>query len=129
MTKRVWAAALAGAMAANANNVHRAQESRTDPVPGTKPSIDQLRAQMFRVSAGRRLEPAAWPDGNRAAVALMFDVDNATPQLARGQVEIDGPALREYGSIDYRECCDSSTPMGSRRPSSCLRSAARCIRA
>ena len=35
-----------------------AQEARPDPLPGTKLSIDQLKAQMFHVSAGKRLKPA-----------------------------------------------------------------------
>ncbi len=63
-------------------------------------SVDGLRREMFRVSVGRRLKPASWPDGNRVAVALSFDVDNATPQLAKGEFAIDGLALREYGAID-----------------------------
>ena len=33
---------------------------------------------MFHVSAGRRLRPASWPGGARVAVALSFDVDNAS---------------------------------------------------
>ena len=38
------------------------------PQPGTKLSLSQLEAQMFHVSAGKRLKPAAWPDGARVAV-------------------------------------------------------------
>jgi hypothetical protein len=33
-----------------------AQEARPDPLPGTKLSVDQLKAQMFHVSAGKRLK-------------------------------------------------------------------------
>src|SRR5262249_11591229 len=38
--------------------------------PGTKLPLDELKKQMFRVSAGRRLKPSAWPNQNRVAVAL-----------------------------------------------------------
>ena len=33
-----------------------AAESRPDPLPGTKLSVDELKAQMFHVSAGKRLK-------------------------------------------------------------------------
>ena len=33
-----------------------------DPLPGTRLSIDQLKGQMFHVSAGKRLKPV-WPNG------------------------------------------------------------------
>ena len=36
---------------------------QADPMPGVKLTIDQLKAQMFHVSAGRRLKPASWPGG------------------------------------------------------------------
>ena len=46
---------------------------------------------MFHVSAGKRLKPAAWPNGARVAVGLSFDVDNATAELATGNLisEVD----------------------------------------
>ena len=49
---------------------------------GTKLPLSQLEAQMFHVSAGRRLKPAVWPNGARVAVGMSFDVDNATAELA-----------------------------------------------
>ena len=44
-----------------------AQEAQPAPLPGTRLSIDQLKAQMFHVSAGKRLKPA-WPNGAKFAV-------------------------------------------------------------
>ena len=52
--------------------------------PGLYLTVDQLKAQMFRLSAGRRLKPASWPGGAKVAVALSFDVDNATTQPRSG---------------------------------------------
>jgi peptidoglycan/xylan/chitin deacetylase (PgdA/CDA1 family) len=50
-------------------------------VPGAEPigvtaPIDEIRRVVGAVRAGRRLTPAAWPNGARVAVALSFDVDN-----------------------------------------------------
>ena len=52
------------------------------PQPGVKLPLAQIEAQMFHASAGKRLKPAAWPNGARVAVGLSFDVDNATADLA-----------------------------------------------
>ena len=69
--------------------------------PGTKLSIDELKAQFFHVSAGRRLKPEAWPNGAKAAVTLSFDVDNASSLLARGgDLALEALARGEYGAID-----------------------------
>jgi peptidoglycan/xylan/chitin deacetylase (PgdA/CDA1 family) len=73
---------------------------KPDPLPGTKLSLDQLKEQFFRVSAGRRIKPASWPNGARVAVALSFDVDNATHSLARGLVGANELSVGEYGAID-----------------------------
>ena len=43
--------------------------------PGTRLSVDELKQQMFQLSAGRRLKPASWRAGARIAVALSFDVE------------------------------------------------------
>lgn len=69
-------------------------------LPGTKLSLDALRAQMFHVSAGRRLKPKAWPNGARVAVALSFDVDNATATLSRGNLNYEVISRGEYGAVD-----------------------------
>ena len=73
---------------------------RPHPLPGTKLSLDQLRKQFFRVSAGRRLKPRSWPNGSRVAVALSFDVDNATPALSHGNLSPSELSRGEYGAVD-----------------------------
>jgi peptidoglycan/xylan/chitin deacetylase (PgdA/CDA1 family) len=70
------------------------------PQPGTKLTLPQLEAQMFHVSAGRRLKPAAWPNGARVAVGLSFDVDNATAELATGNLISEVISRGENGAID-----------------------------
>lgn len=77
-----------------------AQQAATDPLPGTKLSVEQLKAQFFHVSAGRRLKPKAWPNGARVAVALGFDVDNASANLARGDLALEALSRGEYGAVD-----------------------------
>jgi peptidoglycan/xylan/chitin deacetylase (PgdA/CDA1 family) len=55
---------------------------------------------MFHVSAGRRLKPKAWPNNARVAVALSFDVDNASAALARGNLNYEVISRGEYGAVD-----------------------------
>ncbi len=76
-----------------------AQEPRPDPLPGTKLSVDQLKAQMFHVSAGKRLK-GPWPNGARVAVGLSFDVDNATAALSIGNLDYEILSRGEYGAVD-----------------------------
>ena len=76
-----------------------AQEARPDPLPGTKLSIHQLKAQMFHVSAGKRLK-GAWPNGARIAVGFSFDVDNATATLSTGNLDYEILSRGEYGAVD-----------------------------
>ena len=75
------------------------EAARADPLPGTKLSIDQLKAQMFHVSAGKRLK-GAWPNGARVAVGLSFDVDNATATLSTGNLDYEVLSRGEYGAVD-----------------------------
>src|SRR5260221_6162974 len=70
------------------------------PQPGTKLPVSQIDAQMFHVSAGRRLKPVAWPNGARVAVGLSFDVDNATADLATGNLISESISRGEYGAVD-----------------------------
>lgn len=70
-----------------------------DPLPGTRLSVDQLKSQMFHVSAGQRLKPA-WPNGARVAVGLSFDVDNATAALSTGNLDYEILSRGEYGAVD-----------------------------
>ena len=74
-------------------------ESRPDPLPGARRSIDALKAQMFHVSAGKRLK-GTWPNGARVAVGLSFDVDNATATLSTGTLDYEILSRGEYGAID-----------------------------
>jgi peptidoglycan/xylan/chitin deacetylase (PgdA/CDA1 family) len=69
-------------------------------LPGVKLSLDELRRQALRVSAGRRLKPSSWPKGNRVAVGLSFDVDNATGPLSQGNTGAEVLSRGEYGAID-----------------------------
>jgi peptidoglycan/xylan/chitin deacetylase (PgdA/CDA1 family) len=81
--------------------VSEAPNAQTErPLPGTRLSLDELRQQMFHVSAGRRLKPASWPGGARVAVSLSFDVDNATPSLAQGVLDYEVLSRGEYGAVD-----------------------------
>lgn len=75
------------------------EAARPDPLPGTKLSVDQLKAQMFHVSAGKRLK-GAWPNGARVAVGLSFDVDNATATLSTGNLDYEILSRGEYGAVD-----------------------------
>jgi peptidoglycan-N-acetylglucosamine deacetylase len=68
--------------------------------PGTKLSIEELGKQMFHVSAGRRLKPKSWPNNAKVAVALSFDVDNASATLARGVLNYEVISRGEYGAVD-----------------------------
>ena len=76
------------------------QQPEARPQPGTRLSVDELKQQMFQVSAGRRLKPATWRDGARIAVALSFDVDNATSNLAVGDLGSESLSRGEYGAVD-----------------------------
>jgi peptidoglycan/xylan/chitin deacetylase (PgdA/CDA1 family) len=68
--------------------------------PGATLSVEQLQAQAFHVSAGKRLKPKTWPNGARVAVGLTFDVDNVSPALNSGNVLADVLSRGEYGALD-----------------------------
>ncbi|MEZ5421140.1 MAG: hypothetical protein R2708_27905 [Vicinamibacterales bacterium] len=74
--------------------------ARPNPLPGVTKSLDELKGEMFHVGAGRRLKPAQWPGGNRVAVALSFDVDNATMALSQGNLDYEVLSRGEYGAVD-----------------------------
>jgi len=77
-----------------------AAAERPNPLPGITKSMEQLKSEMFHVSAGRRLKPSSWPGNNRVAVALSFDVDNATVPLAQGNLDYEVLSRGEYGAVD-----------------------------
>src|SRR5881296_4321462 len=70
------------------------------PQPGVRLPLSQIEAQMFHVSAGKRLKPASWPNGARVAVGLSFDVDNASASLATGDLISESISRGEYGAVD-----------------------------
>lgn len=70
------------------------------PQSGVRLPLAQLEAQMFHVSAGKRLKPATWPNGARVAVGLSFDVDNGTPDLSTGNLISESLSRGEYGAVD-----------------------------
>jgi peptidoglycan/xylan/chitin deacetylase (PgdA/CDA1 family) len=74
--------------------------AQTRPQPGIKLPLTELEAQMFHVSAGPRLKPRAWPNDARVAVGLSFDVDNATADLATGNLISESISRGEYGAVD-----------------------------
>jgi hypothetical protein len=82
-------------------------------LPGTRLSLDQLKQQFFQVSAGRRLKPRSWPNNSRVAVAMSFDVDNATLALSRGDLRAADLSRGEYGGLmvyrGFYGCLTSTT--------------------
>jgi peptidoglycan/xylan/chitin deacetylase (PgdA/CDA1 family) len=101
MTNSLRAAMLAAVVAALAATIPvAAQQAPSNPFPGARLSLEQLKDQLSRVSAGRRLKPRAWPNGARVAVALTFDVDNVSGALARGDLGSGVLSRGEYGAID-----------------------------
>ena len=96
-TTRRWQIGLGAAAAALASVTLGAQAR---PQSGVRLPLDQVSAQMFHVSAGKRLKPKAWPNGARVAVGLSFDVDNATADLATGNLISESISRGEYGAVD-----------------------------
>ena len=90
----------AGNVGAQAPAAAQAPAVTPNPLPGVTKSLDELKAEMFHVGAGRRLKPASWPGGNRVAVALSFDVDNATMALSQGNLDYEVLSRGEYGAVD-----------------------------
>jgi len=96
----VAGAAIALLIAAGSWAQGSAQAPQSNPLPGTKLSLDDLRKQMFHVSAGKRLKPSSWPGGAQVAVSLSFDVDNATATLSTGTLDYEVLSRGEYGAVD-----------------------------
>src|SRR4029453_2417398 len=77
-----------------------AQTPQSNPLPGTRLSIDKLKKQMFHGTPGKRLKPPSWPGGAHVAVGLSFDVDNATATLSTGTLDYEVISRGEYGAVD-----------------------------
>jgi peptidoglycan-N-acetylglucosamine deacetylase len=58
----------------------------------------EWRGIVGRVSAGRSLAPATWPNGARCAVAFSFDSDHETNELRDGAKSIQRLSWGQYGS-------------------------------
>lgn len=102
MIRRLLAVLLTAALASCApapEPTAGAQSAPPHPLPGTRLSVDQLKAQMFHVSAGKRLK-GPWPNGAKIAVGLSFDVDNATATLSTGNLDYEILSRGEYGAVD-----------------------------
>ena len=77
-----------------------AQAPTPTSLPGIKLSLEELRSQYARTGVGKRLKPKRWPNGARVAVALSFDVDNATVPLSHGDLGSEILSRGQYGAID-----------------------------
>ena len=77
-----------------------AQSPPPAEMPGLKLSVEALKAQYQHQGVGRRLKPKQWPNGARVAVALSFDIDNATVPLSRGQLGSEDLSRGMYGAVD-----------------------------
>ena len=72
--------------------------ARPDNQPGRKWTEQQLRENSGHVRAGRSLNPKAWPNGARLAVAVTFNVNNSANQLARGDTAVVAMTGGEFGA-------------------------------
>ena len=77
-----------------------AQSPPPGSMPGLRLNMDELKAQYTHFGVGRRLKPKQWPNGARVAVALSFDIDNATVPLSRGLLGSEDLSRGMYGAID-----------------------------
>jgi peptidoglycan-N-acetylglucosamine deacetylase len=68
--------------------------------PGLRLSLDELKGQYQHTYVSKRLKPKKWPNGARVAVALSFDIDNASATLARGIPGSEPMSRGQYGAID-----------------------------
>lgn len=74
--------------------------AKLNPFPGASLSLDQLKSQYQHTYVARRLKPKKWPNGARVAVALSFDIDNASGTLARGTPGSEPMTRGQYGAVD-----------------------------
>ncbi len=71
---------------------------QTNAKPGWQWTMDSVVTVVNTVRAGRSLQPAAWPNGAKVAVALSFDVDNETIALRFGEPNAGSLSMGQYGS-------------------------------
>jgi len=92
--KRIAFLALSGVLTS------AAQSPPPPSMPGLKLGLEELKAQYTHFGHGKRLKPKQWPNGARVAVALSFDIDNATVPLSRGQLGSEDLSRGMYGAVD-----------------------------
>lgn len=86
------------AVTAQSEGQTRAARAATQPEPGTRMTVEELRKVWFDTSAGRILRPKSWPNGARTAVTFAFDV-NATGAFATEVDQlINSKQQSEYGA-------------------------------
>ena len=73
---------------------------KSNAFPGIGLSPDELKSRYQHTYVARRLKPKKWPNGARVAVALSFDIDNASGTLARGTPGSEPMTRGQYGAID-----------------------------
>ena len=96
MTRIMTNMAIAAALLSVASAGAMAQVSR-DSSKAVEWSMDEIRAIVARVGAGRSLQPEKWPGGARVAVLLSFDVDSETIALRFGDTSINNISDFQYG--------------------------------
>ena len=74
--------------------------AKPNPFPGAGLSLDELKSRYQHMYPARRLKPKKWPNGARVAVALSFDMDNASGTLARGTPGSEPMTRGQYGAVD-----------------------------
>src|ERR1700675_606229 len=70
------------------------------PFPGIDLSLEELKNRYEHNYVARKLKPKKWPNGARVAVALSFDIDNATVPLSRGDLGSEAISRGQYGAVD-----------------------------
>jgi len=68
-------------------------------IPAWERSMEDVRAEVELIRAGRDLTPDSWPGGARVAVALSFDFDAETNALRDGE---DSPGAHSRGEYAAR---------------------------
>ena len=69
----------------------------TTAKPGWTWTFDSAKTVVNAVRAGRSLQPAKWPNGNKVAVLFSFDADNETVSLRFGEPTVGALSQNQYG--------------------------------
>ncbi len=93
-----WPAILVSSMALALGAGAAANAQTSGDQPGTRWTIEEIKASVAPVRAGKRLMPKAWPNGAKVAVVLGFDVDNETWSLPDGRINHGVLSDYQYGA-------------------------------